>query len=207
MPFRMQRPPLVAVALALVVVASPLAGTLAAAPWGGPPELAGPSVSRPSAITSASITWNGVDVAQANSASTAFVIGAGQTADVGFNFTETRGNDSVTTAELVLLYLGLALSTESIPTMPPAPAGGWQMNWTFGPLIFLTEGVYELDAQFLDHNGSVLYSAPFYVDARAPYLVGSTIAAMAIIVGLAEVLWIRTVLRYRKSRRGRYRFR
>ena len=208
MPSRMERLRAGAVVVAAVLAASLLAGTGAAAPLSDRPhEVGGSSVARPSVISSVTITWNGVDIGQASSPSTAFVIGAGQSANVRFNFTETHGNDSVASAELVLLFLGFPLSTESIPTMPPAPAGGWQLNWTFGSLIFLTEGAYEVSAQLLDANGTVLFSAPFYVDARAPYLVGSTIVAMAIVVALAELLWVRTVLSYRKARRGRYRFR
>jgi hypothetical protein len=161
----------------------------------------------PSTGFSANISWNGVGIGQASSAATAFVIGPGQSANVQFNFTQVLGAPRVTNASLVLLYLGLTLSSASIPTMPPTPAGGWQISWTFGSLIYLTEGVYQLDAQLSDANGSVLFQEPFYVDARAPYVVGSAILAMAIVLGLAEILWIRTVLRYRKSRRGRYRFR
>jgi len=204
----MQRHGSLAVGLAIALAAGSVlgTGTVGAGSWGRG-ETAYPGAMDPSTGFSANISWNGVGIGQASSAATAFVIGPGQSANVQFNFTQVLGAPRVTNASLVLLYLGLTLSSASIPTMPPTPAGGWQISWTFGSLIYLTEGVYQLDAQLSDANGSVLFQEPFYVDARAPYVVGSAILAMAIVLGLAEILWIRTVLRYRKSRRGRYRFR
>ena len=167
-----------------------------------------PTVPVPAAGTlSATITWNGVPIGQASSTGSAFVLGAGQSATVLFNVTEPLGGPTVSNASLVLLYLGVSLSTVSIPTPVPEPVGGWSVSWSFGSLIYLTEGVYEVDAQLTDANGSVLLQQPFYVDARAPYLVGSAILSMVVILGLAELLWVRTVVRYRRSRRGRYRYR
>jgi hypothetical protein len=197
-----------AIGLAIALAASSIlgTGTVGAGSWGRG-EAARPSGIEPSDGLSTNVTWNGVGIGQASSAATAFVIGPGQSANVQFNYTEARGTAPVTNASLVLLYLGLTLSSVSIPTTTPAPVGGWQISWTFGSLIYLTEGVYQVDAQLLDANGSVLFQEPFYVDARAPYLVVSTIFAMAVILGLVELLWVRTVLRYRKSRQGRYRFR
>jgi len=193
----------VAIAVALVAAAWLGAGLATGASTGA----AGTPVAGPAQNLSVTISWNGVDVGQAGSASSAFVVGAGQTVDVAFHVNGTSGGDVATSAQLVLLYLGLTLSTEAIATNGPEPAGGWQLNWTFGSMIYITQGVYEVDAQLLDPNGSALFHEPFYVDARAPYLLGSAILSMAVILGIAELLWIRTVLRYRRSHRGRYRFR
>jgi len=198
-----------AVALAVMLATAgglslPL-GVVAAGP-SGPGTLLSPSVVRPADGVAANITWNGAPVTQAGSAASAFVIGPGQTAEVGFTYAELNGTPLVTNATLDLLFLGITLSTESIRTVNVGFVGSAEMNWTFGTLLYLTEGVYEVDAKLLDANGSVLLLQPFYVDARAPYLIGSTILCMVIVLGIVEALWIRSVIRYKRGRKGRYRF-
>lgn len=209
MPVRSAVAAAVAAALALVVVASPL-GTAPGGLGHGPPVVAGladlPTPADADGV-SANVTWNGVDVGHASSAASAFVVGAGQSATVRFNYSEAVGVPTVVNATLLLLFLGVTLSSESIAPASVGLAGAAVLNWTFGSLIYLTEGVYEVEAQLLDANGSVLFQEPFYVDARAPYLAGSVIVALATLLGVVEALWIRSVVRYRRQRRGRYRAR
>lgn len=203
-----------ALALAALVVAGlPFPRTTASAATVEPTMV--PTTVRPLTNLSATVTWNGVAVAQANVAGTAFTIGPGQTASVVFNFTEQNGSDPVTNASLVLRYLDLNLSVETIRTEATCPPGSGptspcsgtaELNWTFGSLLVVTEGVYEVDANLLDPNGSLLFHEPFYVDARAPYVLGSAIILFAVVLGVAEVAWVVTVLRARRRRR-RYRFR
>jgi len=152
-----------------------------------------------------SVTWNGAGIAQAGSASAGFVIGAGQTAMVRFSYSGA-GALAVRGASVLVLFLGLTLSSLTT-VVKPAAAGEAVVNWSFGSAIYITEGAYKAEAQLSDANGSVLFSEPFYVDARAPYVFGSAIPAMAALIGLAEAFWIRTVIRYRRHRRGRYRYR
>jgi hypothetical protein len=199
----------VALALAFAVAAGPLftggVGTSNPHGTGSVGLLAGPSGAAPG--VAATVTWNGIAIDQAGSPGSAFPIGAGESATVRFNFTESAGSPSVTNASLDLLFLGVVLSTESIPAATVGLAGVAEMNWSFGALIYLTEGVYEVDAKLLDANGTALFVQPFYVDARAPFLLGSAILSMAIVLGIVEAFWIRSVVRFRRPRRGRYRFR
>ena len=152
----------------------------------------------------ATVTWNGVNVADASSASTAFSIRPGQSVEVQFRYAESSGADPVANASLLLLYAGLTMSAESIVTAPVGLFGATALNWTFGSLIYITEGVYEVTAELLDANGTILYSGGFFVDAHAPYVVGSLIALMATLLGIVEVFFVRSVIRYRRPRRPRY---
>ena len=198
------------IALALLVVTGSV-GAVATTP------VLTPSASvRPSGVVvadsnvSVNVTWNGAPIGQATSASTAFVLGAGQSAAVVFSYTEAPGVPAVTNASLVLRFLDVNLSTESIRAATVAgpsgsQAGSAQLNWTFGSLVYLTEGVYEVDAELLGLNGTLLFQQPFYVDARAPYVIGSAIAAFAVVLGTAEAFWVVTVVRSRRVRRRRYR--
>jgi len=164
-----------------------------------------PGAPQPAADLAASVSWNGVPVSQAASAATAFPIGPGDIVDVVFNFTEPRGGASVVNASLVLRYLDVTLSTESIAPTNTSGFGVGQLNWTFGSLIYVTEGVYEVDAQLADTNGVVVFNEPFYVDARAPLVLGSAVALFATVLGAAEAYWIATLVRSRTARRRRYR--
>jgi len=198
-----------ALALALVVlVASPVAGAIASPTRGAPGGAAGPPLGPdPADGVVAEVTWGGTDVTAAGSATRAFVLDAGSSADVDFNYTESAGTPAVDNATLTLVFAGVTLSTESIRATTVGLTGGAALTWTFGNLVYLTEGVYEMYAELLDRNGSVLFQQPFFVDVRAPYLVGSVILDMAIVLGIVEALWIRSVVRYRRGHRGRYRYR
>ncbi len=154
---------------------------------------------------SASVTWDGVGVGAAGTPTSAFPIAAGESADVGFSFTEAAGTPPITNASLTLYGFGLALTTESIAPTTAGPNGTAELRWSFGSLIYLTEGVYEIDAQLEDANGTTLFHQAFYVDAQAPYLLGSAILALLIVLGIVEALWMRTLLRYRRIRSGRRR--
>jgi hypothetical protein len=197
----------IALAAALLLIVSSGVGVetaLANGPTGAGLE---PAVAGPAASVLANVTWNGVNVGRAGSAGGAFVLGAGQSAMIGFNYTEPVGTPAVVNATVVLLYVGLALSSESIAPTSVGPFGTAQMSWTFGSLIYLTEGIYQLEAELLDANGSALFHQAFFVVARAPYLVGSVIFVMVILLIVVEALWIRTVIRHRRARTGRYRYR
>ncbi len=196
------RPPVAAAVSALlvgglVVGALPVVGTplshAAAATAEGPDGL------------SANVTWDGANVDRANSALDAFVLGAGQSAQVSIAYTGASPSDPVVNATLSLQYVRVVLSSESIVPTAVGPNGSAVLNWTFGSLIYLTEGAYALDAELLDANGSVLYHQAFYVTARAPYVVGSAIFAMALLLAVVELVWIRTVIRHRTRGRRRSR--
>lgn len=196
------------VALALALVATPAVGSVLPAPAElGVGRYTPGSDLAPADGVSAVVTWDGTNVSAAGTTSAAFPIDAGQSVLVAFDYAEAAGTPAVDNASLLLEFAGIALSIESIRTAPVGLFGAAAMNWTFGSLIYLTEGAYEVDAELLDANGSVLFREAFFVDARAPYVVASVILDMAIVLGLVEALWIRSVIRYRRRRRGRYRYR
>jgi hypothetical protein len=182
----------------LLAVGTPGAALGSAVGHGPGPASAAPGVR-------ATVTWDGVGVGAAGAPSTAFPIGAGQSVDVRFNFTEALGAPTVTNASLTLYDFGIALTTESIVPTSVTPFGAAQLNWSFGSLIYLTEGVYELVAELRDANGTALFQEGFYVNAQAPYFVLSAIVVLLIVLGIVEALWIRTLLRYRLPRRRRPR--
>jgi hypothetical protein len=202
--------PALHVALTAALVGGLLAGPVAGA-WPGvsarlSPRSADAIVAAEPGF-SANVTWDGTNVGQANSALSAFDLGAGQNAQVAFRYFDPNGSYGVVNASLTLLYIGLTLSSESIRPSTFGANGSAVLNWTFGSLIYLTEGAYELQAELLDANGTVVFHQAFYVTARAPYLVGSVVFVMALLLGVVELLWIRSVIRYRTRRRGRGRSR
>lgn len=198
------------VALALALSAAiGLPGTVTSGPFGPGASVAHGTGLLPSATDGvvANVTWDGVGVEQASSAASAFSIGAGQSARVQFTYAEATGTPSITTAWLVLLFAGVALTTETGNATTTALAGSANLSWSFGPAIYLIEGLYEIDAELLDANGTVLFHQPFYVDARAPYLVGSLLVLMIVTVLVVEAFAIRALARRRRTRRGRNRIR
>ena len=162
---------------------------------------------RPLDNVTAAVTWDGANVSSASAAGSAFTIVPGQTVAVWFNYSSAAGSPSVANATLDLRYLGLTLSTESVLTRTVAGAGHAELNWSFGSLIFLTEGVYEVDAELFDANGSPVFIEPFYVDAKTPYVLSSTIAFFAAVLAVVEAYWIVTTVQRRTGRARRYRVR
>ncbi len=151
------------------------------------------------------VTWDGVSIAGANSAPDAFALAPGQTVSVVFTFRGAAANATPTNASLLLRYFGTTLSTEgTVPTVAGG-AGRAVVNWTFGSLLEVIQGVYEVVAQLTDANGSMLFSEPFYINAQAPFVIGSAIAVFGIVLAGAEAYWIVVVVRTRGGRRWRSR--
>ncbi len=199
---------LLAALLAVALLPTLASGVEAAVPSGPTAATVGVAARPAAPAIGASVTWDGTPVDHAASPSTAFPIRPGESPLVLFTFTEPAGSPQVTNASLVLLFLGLTLSSESLP--PTGNASGVHtaaLNWSFGSLYDLTEGVYELDAELRDRDGAVRFLEPFYVDARAPYVVGSAIAAFLLVLGGVEAYWVVAALQYRRRRRRGYRFR
>ena len=162
---------------------------------------------------SVNVTWEGVGVDYANGPPTAFAVGPGASAVVGFSYGVALSAAPPTNASLVLRYLGVTLSTESIRATTVCPevseprplpcTGSAELNWTFGSLIYLTAGVFAVDAELLSYNGTLLFREPFYIDAEAPYVLGSITILFALVLAAAEAYWVYASIRYRH--RGRRR--
>jgi hypothetical protein len=158
-----------------------------------------PASVAPSAIGPlvASVFWNGQNASGASSPSSAFTIGSGQTANVTFAYARTLFQSN---ASLTLTYLGLTLTTNTAPFHSAAGGGAATVNWSFGALIQLTEGVYQLTAKITNATGASLWSESFYIDVKTPYSLESGLVIFLIILVLAEAYWIGASIR--GARRG-----
>jgi hypothetical protein len=136
----------------------------------------------------ANVTWNGVNVNTAGSASSALSIDFSKSADVKFNWTATPlpvGVIGPNDARLQMIYFGFALSTRDVINTGTQPVTRLDMNWTPGAIVYVLEGVYEIKASLLTPNGSTLWSENFFVKASAPF---SILAALPIIL-IVLVVW------------------
>ncbi len=122
----------------------------------------------------AEVFWNGANAASANSASSAFTYTSGETANATFHFNGTSlvvPPPSITNASLTLTYFGIALTTNTGPFHSiGGSASEARINWSFGPLVQLTEGVYQLSAKITNTTGATIWSESFYIHVKAPYL-------------------------------------
>ncbi len=189
-----------------------LAGPAALAAPAGPGTLPAPSEARlpgasPGPLVGgieAAVTWNGVNVSDAGSTASAFVVHGGGSATVGFLYTVLAGGPAPVTAEVVMTFLGYPLTSTGTQTSPgTGGAGGAEFSWTFGALWELTEGAYHLTAELVDGNGSTIWSEGFYINVEAPYRVSSGIFVFLIVLGAVESYTIATVLSERWARRRR----
>jgi hypothetical protein len=153
----------------------------------------------------AELFWNGANAASANSASSAFTVTPPQTANATFHYNGTSllvPPPAVTNASLTLTFFGLALTTN---TGPFHSLGGSTeqatINWSFGPLIQLTEGVYQLSAKITNSAGATIWSESFYIDVKAPYSLESGLVVFLIILSLAEIYWIAASIRGARGRK------
>lgn len=187
----------IAWSFALLALLPPVIGAAAVASAGAPSATAPP----PGGSVSATVTWNGVPVGQATTPATAFVVRPGDSPLVAFTFFQPAGSPVVVNASLVLRFLGITLSDLSVPPDNVSGQHFADLNWSFGSLYELTEGIYEVTAELLDAQGAIQFQEAFYVTARAPYLVGSAVTAFLLVLGAAEVYWVAAVVLHRRARR------
>jgi hypothetical protein len=194
--------PTLAAALSLLVLLGPL--VLPGTERGGPQNRRGVLPAGGSSDTSFSVEvrWNGEPVADAALPTAAFVVRAGGTETVNFTFVETGPGLEVTNATLVVWFLGLPLSRESLVTTATLGGTGYaEVNWSFGSLSDLTEGLYQVDAELTGPSGQVLFDQPFYVDVETPTVLGSALALAVVVLGGLEACWVALTLRERWVRR------
>ncbi|HTT44587.1 MAG TPA: hypothetical protein VMH38_01040 [Thermoplasmata archaeon] len=146
-----------------------------------------------------SVTWNGVDVATAGSASSAFSVDLSQTASLWYNWSTGVANPvDISDARLQMFYLGFAVSTrDQVLTNPTAqPSGSISLSWTPVSVAYLLEGVYRLTASFLAPNGTTMWSENFYIRGTAPLGVAAVLPIVLLVIIVYEV--------YGLARSGRY---
>ncbi|HLN51664.1 MAG TPA: hypothetical protein VK455_06380 [Thermoplasmata archaeon] len=153
---------------------------------------------------SAELLWNGANATSANSASSAFTFTSGETANATFHFAGTSllvPPPAITNASLTLTFFGLALTTNTDPFHVIAGGEQARINWSFGPLIQLTEGVYQMSAKITNASGGSAWSETFYIDVKAPYSLESGLVVFLIILSLAEIYWIAASIRGARGRK------
>jgi len=176
------------IGLLLVLPALGAAQTIESAPIG-------PRSALPTAvgISNPAVTWNGKPIGDASTQAHAFSITTDQRVLVNFSFVVPPFGPDVTTARIQALYFGAVISTDQVSTSTTAGVGKGLMNWTLGTFTYLLAGVYVLSASLVDSNGSTVWSEHFYIDATAPYHIGSGLTIFLIVLGLVELYSILTV--------------
>jgi hypothetical protein len=132
------------------------------------------------------VTWNGVNVDTAGSASSALSVDFSSTASVLFNWTipTTPGFVDPNDGRLQMIYFGFALATRDVVTSGP-PVTSIPMGWNPGALVYILEGVYKITASLVTGNGTTVWSENFYVRASAPF----SIAALLPIILIVLIAW------------------
>jgi hypothetical protein len=166
---------------------------------------AGPAVRSPDSLGSASATWDGTNISQANSVGNAFSISANQQVLVNFSFVPLGGTN-VTVARMEAIYFGAVISTDQVSTSVSYPAlvvgvGKGVMNWSLGTFSYLLAGVYKLTASLVDSSGSTVWSESFFIDVKAVDRVASGLIIFLIVLGAVELWSIATVGRSARKRR------
>jgi hypothetical protein len=153
----------------------------------------------PESNVSAGVTWDGTNISAAGTIGSAFVLQGEQTVKVVFEYTVQGTGPGPATAEVVLTYLGDALTSTGTATGAGSNGSGTAtFSWSFGNLVELTEGAYHLTASLLDVNGSTLWSQGFYINVEAPFRVSSGLFVFLIVLGAVEGYSIAVALRRRK---------
>jgi hypothetical protein len=150
---------------------------------------------------SAVVTWNGHDVAGANSVGSA--VQADYSSQVPVVFRWFPGGLAVpvniSTARLQVYYFGSALTTtDSVEQAPvAAPAGSLNMTWTVGSLRWLTAGSYQVTASLLyAGNSSTAWSESFFLHVSAPYSVGAIVPLLMALLGVLLLYEVAISRRY-----------
>lgn len=182
---------LFAVAVAILVVAP--AGSLASGTR--QPTVAVVPASTTNGVTG-SATWNGVNVAAANSTSSAFSLSFNAAVTVLFGWSQAPTGAArweVNDARLQIFYFGFALATRDITTSVGSPNGNLTMgNWSTGPLEYILEGSYELTASLLA-NGTTVWSQSFWVDVQAAFYILAALPIVLILIAIYELYGVATV--------------
>ncbi|HTW77618.1 MAG TPA: hypothetical protein VMG14_07660 [Thermoplasmata archaeon] len=193
-----RRPGLVAAALAsfaLVLIVLP------AASLAGPASAPTVAASQPAVAPgiSATVTWNGANILNYTSATSAARIGFNDVVDVEYHWSSSgllpAPVYTITDARLQIFYFGFALATRDIVNSValPSTSGNFTMNWTTGSLQYVLEGSYRLVASLIEQNGTTAWSQAFWVYVAAPFYVGALLPIVLILIAIWEIYNIATV--------------
>ena len=139
----------------------------------------------------ATVTWNGANIATANSSSSAFSLAPGGQAQVVYTWSQPVLSVSpwlVDDARLQIFYLGIAVGTRDIYLTTGGSSGTVDMsNWTYGPLQYLLEGTFLLTASLLAKNGTAAWSESFWVNITAPFYLLAAMPIILLLIAIYEI--------------------
>ncbi len=153
----------------------------------------------------AQATWNGANVRNYASATSAAHIGFNGVANVYYNWSSLGGvagvgapSFTINDARLQIFYFGFSLATRDVvdSAAVPATTGSFTMNWSTGALQYLLEGSYKLVASLLAPNGTTMWSQAFWVYVAAPFYVGAVLPIVLILIVIWELYNVATVGKY-----------
>jgi len=181
------------VGLLLVLGLAPVIGAHAV------PTILTPGEPRPLATAAspgltASVTWNGDDIATAATMSSALSTNFGSIVDLRYDWSSAGPGTgagtlyNISDARLQMFYFGFALATRDVLDSNPVAAsnGTFDMTWYPGVLQWLMAGTFGLTASLLAPNGTTEWSQNFFVHVTAPASVGAVVPILLIIIGIYE---------------------
>ncbi len=154
-----------------------------------------PSTAVPAAGSTPYVTWNGVDISTASSASSALTIDLTQSANLIYNWSTSAGI-RINDARLQMFYFGFAVVTRDQTLSVAQSSGPIPLSWTPLSISDVLEGVYRLTASLVAPNGSTMWSENFYVRGNAPLGFVAVLPIVLIVIMVYEV--------YGLFRSGRY---
>ncbi|MCI4360178.1 MAG: hypothetical protein L3J91_00580, partial [Thermoplasmata archaeon] len=174
---------LVAPASALVEAGRPEPGTAGFLPASSPSGL------------SATVTWNGKDVASASTIPSALSTGFTSTIDVHYTWSSSAvgplrvSSYTIGTARLQMFYFGFPLGTRDVVDTNPVPAtnGSFDMAWDPGVLQWVLAGSYAMTASLIAPNGTTEWSESFFIHVTATAGIGAALPIILIVIGLWEL--------------------
>lgn len=185
-----------AIALLTLAMVLPTAALLAAAAPSSAPSSSAPLV----APSQPEVTWNTIDIATANTASSAFTVTFNEAVNILFTWNlSNRSTSNVNDARLQMLYFGFAFSTRDVSSIGGGNVGPSSavMNWTVGAIQYVFEGVFGVTASLIAaNNGSTVWSENFYVRLVAPFAILAALPLLLIVLGIYEVYMAITTGKY-----------
>ena len=146
------------------------------------------------------VTWNGRNVCEAGSPSSAFSVDL--TKSIGLVYSWLSPTIAVNDARLQMFYFGFAVATRDVQivgglgngpggVLTPA-AQTVPMNWTPGAIAYVLSGAYSLSASLVAPNGTTVFSEHFFVHANAPFVLGALLPILLIVIAVWELYQLAT---------------
>lgn len=187
-------------ALTLVLVLGPLLPGPAGSS-GARRQVEGPSSTPVAAPFSASVTFQGIAVANHTDPGAAIDASFGAVFITVFDWRSPNQATLVTQGTLTVLFLGATVGTTSnaISGAVPGLSGNITLTSDFSQDKYLLEGVYQLETSLFDH-GQAIWNTSFYVWVHAPYHL-TVINVALLLIGIFEVYQIAALGSVRVARK------